>query len=60
MVPEIGYPFFDMIAPCYGVEVRKYGLNPDKNWEVKMDDLNTLIDVNTKFLFIINPSNPCG
>jgi tyrosine aminotransferase len=40
--------------------VRKYKLNPDKDWEIDIEELNRLLDQNTKFLFVINPSNPCG
>jgi len=39
LVPEIGYPFYNSIAPAYGVEVRKYKLLQDKNWEIDLEDL---------------------
>ncbi|KAM3128941.1 hypothetical protein pb186bvf_018929 [Paramecium bursaria] len=60
LVPEIGYPFFQNLAPTYGVQVRQYKLKSEKNWEIDIDSLNELIDEKTQFLFIINPSNPCG
>ena len=32
LVPEIGYPFYEYVAPAYGVEVRKYKQIKEKNW----------------------------
>ncbi|CAD8141835.1 unnamed protein product [Paramecium octaurelia] len=60
LVPEIGFPFFDGIAQAYQVEVRKYKLQSDNNWQIDFEDLNSKLDANTKFLYVINPSNPCG
>lgn len=60
LVPEIGYPFYEYLGPAYGVEVRKYKLLKDKNWEIDLEHAKTLIDQKTQFMFVINPSNPCG
>jgi len=59
-VPELGYPFFDELAPSFGVEVRKYSLLSENNWEVDLKVVESKVDLNTKLLFIINPSNPMG
>lgn len=35
-------------------------MQSQNNWEIDLEDLSKKLDVNTKFLFVINPSNPCG
>lgn len=60
LVPELGYPIFDQIAPRFGVSVRKYALKAEQNWEIDFEDVACKIDKNTKFLFTVNPSNPMG
>ncbi|CAF1046446.1 unnamed protein product [Didymodactylos carnosus] len=34
--------------------------NPDRNWEIDLKHLESLIDKQTKAVIINNPSNPCG
>jgi tyrosine aminotransferase len=60
LVPELGYPFFDQLAPSFGIEVRKYALLSDQNWQIDLEDVSSKLDLKTKFLFVINPSNPTG
>ena len=60
LVPETGYPFYDQLAPSRGVEVRKYKLFKEKNFEIDLEHLKSLADENTKFIFVVNPSNPMG
>jgi len=35
-------------------------LKPEKNWEIDLDHLKTLIDKDTRAILVNNPSNPCG
>jgi tyrosine aminotransferase len=35
-------------------------LQPERGWEVDLEDLASKIDNNTAALFLNNPSNPCG
>lgn len=44
LVPECGYPFYDMIAPSFGVGVRKYKLKQNQNWEIDLESLDQLLD----------------
>jgi len=60
LVPETGYPFFHKVAPALGVEVRPYKLIPEKSWQIDLGDADKKIDLNTRFIWIINPSNPGG
>lgn len=60
LVPEPGYPFFHKNGPSVGVEARSYKLNPEKGFQIDLEHLATLVDEKTRFLWIVNPSNPCG
>ena len=35
-------------------------LQPDKNWEIDLVDLESQIDVTTSAIVFNSPSNPCG
>ena len=60
LVPETGYPFYDQLGPGRGVEARKYRLLKEKNFEIDLDHVRTLVNEKTKFMYIVNPSNPMG
>lgn len=60
LVPETSFPLFQKSAPALGVEARKYKLLADKNYEIDLDHLETLIDEKTKFIWICNPSDSVG
>lgn len=42
------------------VEARGYRLRSDKQFEIDLEHLNTLVDARTRFLWVVNPSNPTG
>jgi len=60
LTPDPGFPFYDKICDAFGIQVKKYNLIPEKNFEIDLEQLETLVDKNTKFIFVVNPSNPCG
>ena len=33
---------------------------PEKQWEIDLEHLESLIDATTKAIVVNNPSNPCG
>lgn len=35
-------------------------MNPSKNFEIDLEHLSTLVDSRTRFLWVVNPSNPTG
>ena len=35
-------------------------LQPEENWQIDIDHLESVIDDRTKALVLVNPSNPCG
>lgn len=60
LVPDIGFPFFANVGKVYNVMVKSYRLNPKDDWKIDLDDLEKKIDSSSKFIFVINPSNPMG
>lgn len=60
LIPRPGFPIYRTLAECINVEVRMYNLLPERNWEVDLAHLESLIDHNTAAVVINNPSNPCG
>ncbi|CAG8721886.1 3688_t:CDS:2, partial [Funneliformis mosseae] len=60
LLPRPGFSLYQTISESKGIECRYYNLLPDRNWEIDLDHLASLIDDNTACLLINNPSNPCG
>lgn len=60
LLPNPGYPHYDARAIYSGVEVRKYDLLPERDFEIDLDALEAAADKNTVALVLINPNNPCG
>ena len=59
-MPRPGFPLYKTLCAGYGVEVRSYNLLPERNWEVDVYHMQSLIDANTVAIIYNNPSNPCG
>lgn len=60
LIPKPGFSIYRTLAEGFGVECRYYDLIPENNWEVDLEQLESLIDSNTAALIVTNPSNPCG
>lgn len=60
LLPRPGFPLFKTISEGFGVECRYYRVNPERNWEIELEDLMELADDRTAAIVINNPSNPCG
>ncbi|KAL4580363.1 hypothetical protein LXL04_016554 [Taraxacum kok-saghyz] len=60
LVPRPGFPIYELCAAFRNVEIRHYDLQPENNWEVDIDSIDSLADQNTMAIVIINPGNPCG
>uniref|UniRef100_A0A8W8KF42 Tyrosine aminotransferase n=1 Tax=Magallana gigas TaxID=29159 RepID=A0A8W8KF42_MAGGI len=60
LVPMPGFSIYKTLAESHGIQVKHYNLRPEKNWEVDLDHLESLIDDKTATILINNPSNPCG
>ena len=35
-------------------------IQPERQWEADLEEMESLIDVNTRAIVVTNPSNPCG
>ena len=60
LVPQPGFPLYEIIAKGQGIKVKYYDLLPDYDWDVDVQSLENAIDEDTAAVVFINPSNPCG
>lgn len=60
LLPRPGYPHYDARAVYSRLEIRKYDLLPESDWEIDLDGLEAAADENTVAMVLINPNNPCG
>ncbi|KAI7870792.1 tyrosine aminotransferase [Spinellus fusiger] len=60
LIPRPSFSLYTSLAKTHQVEARFYNLLPERNWEVDIEHLESLVDENTAFLIVNNPSNPCG
>ncbi|KAI9493118.1 tyrosine aminotransferase [Zychaea mexicana] len=60
LLPCPGFSLYRSLADIKQVEGRYYRLMPEKNWQVDLEHLESLIDDNTAAILVNNPSNPCG
>ena len=60
LVPCPGFSLYKTLSTTIHVEIRYYNLLPERNWEIDLEHLESLIDENTSAIIYNNPSNPCG
>ncbi len=60
LLPKPGYPFYEARAAFSRLQVRRYDLLSDKDWEIDLESVEALADDNTVAMVIISPGNPCG
>lgn len=63
LVPQPGFPLYQVIAESHGACVVHYRLLPDRNWEVDLEHLEDLVSTygsRIRGLLVNNPSNPTG
>ncbi|KAK4714386.1 hypothetical protein R3W88_020293 [Solanum pinnatisectum] len=60
LLPTPGFPFYEARAAYTHIEMRHFNLLPEKEWEVDLNEVESLADENTVAIVIINPGNPCG
>ena len=60
LLPRPGFSLYRSLAEVKEVEGRYYNLVPEKNWQVDLEQMESLIDNNTAAILVNNPSNPCG
>lgn len=60
LLPAPGFSLYQTICEYRGIEYKHYHLDPEKDWNVDIDHMRSLIDSKTAAILINNPSNPCG
>ncbi|KAF8090765.1 hypothetical protein N665_0468s0042 [Sinapis alba] len=60
LLPSLIYPLYYSHAIYSQVEIRKYDLLPDQDWEIDLQGIEAIADDNTIAMVIANPHNPCG
>jgi tyrosine aminotransferase len=68
LVPQPGFPLYQVIAESHGASVVHYRLDPDRQWQVDLEHLKTVVakhhDASSKMMIrgmvVNNPSNPTG
>ncbi|GAA5973713.1 hypothetical protein JCM11641_005093 [Rhodosporidiobolus odoratus] len=60
LFPKPLFTAYETMSALPGCEIRYYNLLPESNWEVDLVQLESLLDENTAFVMLNNPSNPCG
>lgn len=60
LIPCPGFSIYRTLAEGLGIDSRAYKLLPEKDWEIDLNDLESVIDENTAAIVVTNPSNPCG
>lgn len=59
MVPRPAWSYVTWINGA-GIEAKFYDLDPDKQWDAKLDHLESQIDSKTRAIICNSPGNPCG
>lgn len=60
LIPRPGFWIYSTQALGHDIECRSYNLLPERNWEVDLQQFESLIDENTAAIILNNPNNPCG
>ncbi|KAM3301867.1 putative aminotransferase TAT2 [Capsicum chacoense] len=60
LLPTPGFPYYEVWAGFTQIEMRHFNLLPEKEWEVDLNEVESLANENTVAMVIINPGNPCG
>jgi len=65
LVPQPGFPLYEVIAESHGASVVHYRLDPNRNWEIDLEHLEEIMSDSTasgtiRGILINNPSNPTG
>jgi len=60
LMPRPGFGLYQTVCESKGISFKFYNLLPDKQWQIDLEHLNSIIDEKTAAIVLNNPSNPCG
>ena len=60
LLPSPGFSIYHTICANRGIQAKNYQCLPDRQWEVDLTQLESLVDSSTRAILVNNPSNPCG
>ncbi|GAB4189142.1 MAG: pyridoxal phosphate-dependent aminotransferase [Roseiflexaceae bacterium] len=60
LAPVVSYPLFEYLAAIYRVELRPYGLDEARGWQINETSLRLQADERTRAVLLISPHNPTG
>jgi len=60
LLPDPGYPNFEMVARLCRATVVRYPLDPEKSFQPCLETLPGLVSSRTKAILVNSPSNPTG
>ncbi|CAM6002615.1 unnamed protein product, partial [Sphagnum balticum] len=60
LIPKPGFSIYKTLSGTLGIDVKYYSLLDEQNWEIDLNELESLIDEQTVAIIVCNPSNPCG
>jgi aspartate/methionine/tyrosine aminotransferase len=60
LAPLPTYPLFEHLARYARVNLRYYRLEEERNWEIDLEQLQSLADERTRGVILISPHNPTG
>ncbi|HEY6370941.1 MAG TPA: aminotransferase class I/II-fold pyridoxal phosphate-dependent enzyme [Candidatus Sulfotelmatobacter sp.] len=60
ILPQPGYPPFSALPESLGIETRYYALRKESDFRIDLEEIQQLVDRNTKLILINSPHNPTG
>ena len=60
LIPKPGFSIYKTLCGTLGINVKYYNLLEESDWQVDLDEMESLVDKDTVGILVNNPSNPCG
>lgn len=60
LLPRPGFSLYQVLCEHLDIKYKYYDLLPEKEWEVDLDKMRSIIDDRTRAILVNSPSNPCG
>jgi len=60
LIPQPGYPLFNLLADIQDVTTARYPLIYDHRWQIDFHAMERAISPRTRGIIVVNPNNPTG